>query len=116
MEDVVHGVFPVDIAHGVAFLVAVDALFEGLAEGEHVIHRLVAIEVAAFHGHVAQGGDAVLDVLFREARFLVAADADGVQLTQLSPQYLFQQHVGGLSPAQFQRLFRREVLVAHLLQ
>ena len=116
MEDVVRGVFPIDIAHGVTFLVAVDALFESFAEGEHVIHCLVAVEVAAFHGHIAQGGDSVLDVLFRETRFLVAANADGVQLAQLSPQHLFEQYVGGLSAAQLQRLFGREVLVAHLLQ
>ncbi len=114
--DVVLGLLPVDVAHGVALLVAVDALLEGLAEGEHVIHGLVAVEVAAFHGHVAHGDDAILDVLLREARLTVATDADGVQCPQLTSQHLFQQHVGGLSAAQFQRLFWREVLVAQLLQ
>ena len=79
--DIVLGVLPVDVAHGVALLVAVDALLKGLAEGEHIIHRLVAVEVAAFHGHVAHGDDAILDVLLREARLAMAADADGVQCT-----------------------------------
>ena len=88
--DVVLGVLPVDVTHGVALLVAVDALFEGLAEGEHVIHRLVAVEVAAFHGHVAHGNDAILDVLLREARLAMATDADGIQCAQLPPQHLFQ--------------------------
>ena len=101
MIDVVLGMLPVDVAHGVALLVAVDALLKSLAEGEHVIHRLVAVEVAAFHGHVAHGDDAILDVLLREACLVVASDADGVQCPQLSPQHLFQQHVGGLSAAQF---------------
>ena len=103
--DIVLGMLPVDVAHGVALLVAVDALFEGLAEGEHVIHGLVAVEVAAFHGHVAHGDDAILDVLLREARLAMATDADGVQCPQLASQHLFQQHIGGFSAAQFQRLF-----------
>ena len=97
--DIVLGLLPVDVAHGVALLVAVDALLKGLAEGEHVIHRLVAVEVAAFHGHVAHGDDAILDVLLRKARLAMATDADGIQCPQLSPQHLFQQHVGSLSAA-----------------
>ena len=79
--DVVFGVLPVDVAHGIALFVAVDALFEGFAEGEHVIHRLVAVEVATFYGHIAHGDDAILDVLLRKACLAVAADADGVQCT-----------------------------------
>ena len=84
--DVVLWMLPVDVTHRIAFLVAVDALFEGLAEGEHVIDGLVGVEVAAFHRHVAHSGDAVLDILFREARLAVTADADGVQIAQLLPQ------------------------------
>ena len=116
VKHVVFGMLPVDVAHRIALLVAVDALFEGLAEGEHIIHRLIAVEVAAFHRHVAHGGDAVLDILFREARLAVATDADGVQLAQLLPQNVFQQHVGGLPAAQLQCFLRREVLIAQLLQ
>ena len=104
---VVLGLLPVDIAHGIAFLVAVDALFEGLAEGEHIIHGLVAADVAVFHRYVAHSGDAVLDILFREAGLAVAADADGVQLMQLLPQHLFEQHVGGLAAALFEGFLLR---------
>ena len=95
---------PVDVAHGVAFLVAIDALLKSLAEGEHVIHSLVAVDIAAFHRHVAQCYDAVFDVLFREACLDVTADADGVELAQLLSQHLFEQHIRRLLAAHLKSL------------
>ena len=95
-RDVIHvifGMLPVDVAHSVALPVAVDALLESFSESEHVIHRLIPVEVAAFHRHVAQRDDAVFDVLFRKTSFAMATDANGVELAQLLSQHFFEQHI-----------------------
>lgn len=50
VKNVVVRVGPVDVLEREALLVAVDALFEGLAQGEQVIDRFAGIDVALIHG------------------------------------------------------------------
>jgi len=112
--DVPLRVLPVDVVQREALEVAFDGLLEALAQAEQVVDLLVGPHQAVVE-HVLQRLDGCMDISLAEG-VLVALVTDRVD----PPELLFQdpiQHDGRLAPAaKGERLGRREVLPAEVLQ
>ena len=115
MEDVVFRVVPVNVAQGEALGVALNGLFQALAQPQEIVDQPPGVLEPLGERHVLQRLDAPPDVRPGE-RVGAAFELDRVDLLQLGAQDVFQEDARGPPAAQRQGLFRGQVLVAHLLQ
>ena len=105
---------PVDVVERKALGVAADRLLQALAENQQVVDLLVGADESVVQ-HVFQNLHGGLDVGLAEL-VLLPLEANPVQFAQLFDEHRFEQHVARLSPPQRDRLARREVAPAQILQ
>ena len=116
MEDVSLGIFPVYVLQVEAFLVPVNALFQGFPERQEIVRVLRGADVPLVKRNALQGQNPRLDIRIAERIRLAGTGMDGIDFPELFPEHVVQDDVRRFASPERERFERGQIGVSQFLE